>query len=542
MTIDRIIVNNYKQFKELDISVNQSMTVLIGNNGVGKSSILELIHLAFTGTIRNRPIYYEINPYLFNIETSKKFLDDVEQYRKGEIETVVPPEITIEIFFSDTDDEDINELIGAESSIPGEHCGFTFKIKFSTKFQEEFQEYIQQENVTFIPTEYYEVEWVTFADKNVTPRNLPVSSQLIDSSESAMSNVPKKHFLGMINDALEDKQRANLSVLYRSYKEKFAENPDIISLNQTVNDKKKDFLDDERTLALSLDVSNKTNWETAINAYIDGIPFEYIGMGDQNILKTVFAVQNKKAKQTILLIEEPENHLSFSNMRMLLDKLNSIAGHQQLFVSTHDSYILNKLKLDNLLLISDKRAKKISDLPSDTVKYFQKLPSYNTLRFILSKKVILVEGPADELIVSKCFSDNHDGKSPLDCGLDIISVNGLAFKRFLDISKLLEIETFVITDNDGDYEKNIQKKYEGYQEPYIHICSSENNDLNTLEPQFLYESSNYEKLKRVLGKEELSAEDLNKFMINNKADWSLKVYLDHHEEFDYPEYILNAAR
>jgi putative ATP-dependent endonuclease of the OLD family len=35
----------------------------------------------------------------------------------------------------------------------------------------------------------------------------------------------------------------------------------------------------------------------------------------------------------------------------------------------------------------------------------------------------------------------------------IISVNGLSFKRFLDITKLLNISPVVVTDNDNDYEK-----------------------------------------------------------------------------------------
>lgn len=542
MSIDRIIVKNYKQFKHLDIYTNQNMTVLVGNNGVGKSTILEMIHLAFTGTIKNKSIYFEINPYLFNVEASEVFLNDVQRYKNGEIDKVIPPEIKIEIFFSDTDDEDMNELLGSESSLAIERCGFTFKIHFSSRYEEEFQEYINQENITFIPTEYYEVEWLTFANKSITPRGLPVTSQLIDSSEASNNSIPKKHFLEMINDSLEDKQRANLSVLYRSFKERFSENADIVNLNQSINSKKNNILNNNKTIALSLDLSNRTNWETSINAYIDGIPFEYIGKGDQNILKTVFAVQNKKAKQTILLIEEPENHLSFPNMRMLLDKLNTITENQQLFISTHNSYILNKLQLDNLLLLTERKVMRMNELPVETVKYFQKLPSYNTLRFILSEKVILVEGPADELIVSKCFIDDNDGKSPLDCGIDIISVNGLAFKRFLDISKLLEIETFVITDNDGNYERNVKNKYEDYQESYIHICASENNELNTLESQFLYQSSNYEKLQKVLNKELLSKEQLNEFMKNNKADWALKVYLDQSERFDYPEYILNATR
>jgi predicted ATP-dependent endonuclease of OLD family len=67
---------------------------------------------------------------------------------------------------------------------------------------------------------------------------------------------------------------------------------------------------------------------------------------------------------------------------------------------------------------------------------------------ILAEQTILVEGPSDELIVQKAFFQAH-GKMPLEAGVEVISVNALAFKRFLDIAKLLEIDTYVVTDNDG---------------------------------------------------------------------------------------------
>jgi len=46
-----------------------------------------------------------------------------------------------------------------------------------------------------------------------------------------------------------------------------------------------------------------------------------------------------------------------------------------------------------------------NNLPSDswwghdTYNYFIKLPGFNTLRVLLANKIILVEGPADELII-----------------------------------------------------------------------------------------------------------------------------------------------
>lgn len=52
---------------------------------------------------------------------------------------------------------------------------------------------------------------------------------------------------------------------------------------------------------------------------------------------------------------------------------------------------------------------KITELDPTTVSYFQRLPGYDTLRLVLAKKVVLVEGPSDEII--------------FDASIRIVSVN-----------------------------------------------------------------------------------------------------------------------
>lgn len=44
-------------------------------------------------------------------------------------------------------------------------------------------------------------------------------------------------------------------------------------------------------------------------------------------------------------------------------------------------------------------------LTPDTYSYFKKLPGYDTLRLILAHRVILVEGPSDDLIVQHAYKN-----------------------------------------------------------------------------------------------------------------------------------------
>lgn len=151
---------------------------------------------------------------------------------------------------------------------------------------------------------------------------------------------------------------------------------------------------------------------------------------------------------------------------MLVAKIASKCEGKQVLVTTHSSYVLNKLGLDNLVLISPERGLRLRDLPPDTVDYFRKLSGFDTLRIVLSKSAILVEGPSDELIVQRAYHDQH-GRLPIEDGIDVIDVGGLSAKRFLDIAHPLNRKVSVITDNDGKEPTEVEAKFSKYIAPNL---------------------------------------------------------------------------
>ena len=127
----------------------------------------------------------------------------------------------------------------------------------------------------------------------------------------------------------------------------------------------------------------------------------------------------------------------------------------------------------------------LTDLDSDTVAYFTKVPGYDTLRLVLAENVILVEGPTDDLIIQKAYYDQKN-KLPSADGIDIIVVDSLAFKRYCEIAKLLSKKVVVVTDNDGDIEKNITDKYSDYSglDNFVFLFEKDEK-LKTIEPSVL---------------------------------------------------------
>lgn len=102
----------------------------------------------------------------------------------------------------------------------------------------------------------------------------------------------------------------------------------------------------------------------------------------------------------------------------------------------------------------------------------------------------------------------------------------------------------VITDNDGDFNENITKKYQDYlAETHIYISADSRNELNTLEPQFFeVNKTDLDNFRKVIGYPSTYTEDqrIVDYMINQKTDWALKLF-DSEVVLEYPTYIKNVV-
>jgi predicted ATP-dependent endonuclease of OLD family len=532
--IKRLIVKNYKRFDSLDLKFNDDLNIIVGDNESGKSTILECINLALNFKINGRFPQGEISPFLFHKTVVDKYLAEIRT--NG---TAILPEIFIEIYFND--DDQLAHLKGSMNSIRTDATGVKVIIKFDESYRAEYLEFIakNKEKVTTIPIEYYHITWFSFADAAITSRNVPMVSAMLDATSIRLQSGTDSYIKSVISESLDSKQKAELSLAFRHLKEGFFNDPSIDAINKTLEKRRGDITD--KDLKVSLDVSQKNGWDSHLMPYLDKIPFHYSGMGEQSSLKLLLTLNKDGEDSHIILIEEIENHLSFSNMARLLKRVKDKCDGKQIIITTHSTYVLNKLGIDSLILIGKENSiAKLSELTADTRDYFEKLPGYDTLRMILADRSILVEGPSDELIVQRAYLDIN-GNLPIEDSVDVISLKGLAFKRFLDIAILLKTLTSVITDNDEDYQQNINVKYADYlDDENIKIYASEDESLPTLEPQIVSVNS-LETLNSILGTSFESKEGLVAYMTNknNKTDCALKIF-NSVQKIKFPKYVIDA--
>jgi putative ATP-dependent endonuclease of the OLD family len=402
-------------------------------------------------------------------------------------------------------------------------------------FGQEYREYIEDpKRPNAVPVEYYKIEWQDFAGSPVNARKPPIESALVDPSSISNTYAANKYVLEIARDFLTKKQKVELALSYRHLRDTFLDDASVQSIN-TELEKHKGAVT-EKTLSIALDMTAKAGWETSVLPHLNDIPLTLIGKGEQNAVKIKLAIA--AAEECILfLIEEPENHLSHSNLNNLMAHLSDAAAGKQLIITTHSSFVLNKFGVENVLMFTGKKAITLSQLPASTEAYFKKLPGHDTLRIILANKTLLVEGPSDELIVQKAFFQMH-GKMPLEACVEVISVNALASKRFLDIAKALEIDTRVVTDNDGKTAK-LESKFADYKDvANIRLCYSTDESLNTLENHLVRVNSR-DHLNKIFGKAYATEGELLDFMLSNKTDCALKIF-DSPESIVVPEYIQHA--
>jgi putative ATP-dependent endonuclease of the OLD family len=541
MYIERIKIKNFKCFEnEFSLELNKELNIIVGDNEAGKSTILEAVNLALSGWFKGKYIHNELTQYIFNQKTIEKYLNSLQ------IENpIAPPKISIEIFLS-TDSPQI--FRGTNNSERKDLIGFTFKVEFDQKYNDEYELLLKEKSIHSLPIEYYQYFWESFAhDENVTPKLFPIKAAFIDSTSSKSQNGSDLYISQIIKNHLDTKDIVDVSQAHRKMKDSFNNENAVKNINEKIQ---RDSKLDNKKVELSVELSTKNAWENSLVTYINDIPFHFLGKGEQSLIKTKLALSHKKATEaSVLLVEEPENHLSHSRLNKLINFLTEENNEKQIIISTHSSFVANKLGLENIILINNLKTTKLTDLDSETFNFFKKLAGYDTLRLLLSEKAILVEGDSDELIVQKAYLKKHENKLPIEDGIDVISV-GTSFLRFLKISERIDKPTIVITDTDwslealeskySDYIKenkkeNILISYDSIIDTGEHVINGKPFNYNTLEPKLL-KVNDLDKFNKILGTTFQTVNEMYTYMKKNKTECAL-AFFESDIELEIPSYI-----
>ena len=511
--IKKIKLFNYRKFQEYCVEPNASVNILVGDNEAGKSSILEAIDLVASGSIRR-------------VETlgldRLLNMDAVTNYNQGNKNFDSLPKLVVELYLQGTFDFTMNGKNNSDKTV----CdGIRLICQANPDYQREIVNALHG-NSDYFPYEYYSIRFSTFADEGYSGYRKKLKSVFIDSSnmntEYATNDFVKRMYTQYTEDSPSEK--AQHKSLYRQMREQFR-NDALSTLNEKVPA--------DTHYAFGLKPVSYLNFENDLMIYEDSIGIDNKGTGKQVLIKTDFALAHAGENVDVILIEEPENHLSHVNLRNLVKRVSE-NRNGQLFITTHNSLISTRLELKNLIIMHTQNTGfpvTLNSISDETARYFMKAPPANIIEFALSEKVILLEGPSEYILFEKMYK-TITGNSPEQDGVHIMDVRGLSFKRYLEIAVLLGNKVAVITDNDKDYQKHCINKYTDYaNNPKIKICYDEDNTSYTFEV-VMYQS-NQDLCNSLFGTDAMN------YMLSNKTESAFKLLIAE-TEICVPHYIKGA--
>lgn len=512
--IEKLRLKNFKRFDDFEVKFASGINLLIGDNEAGKSSILTALELVISGSIAKVESIGLENLFL---------MDTIDEFLKSSRNISDLPKLHVEVYLEEQNNP---AMSGNYNLSKRTFDGLQLTCEPNEDLLIEIKTILDQGGNNF-PFELYNINFTSFAGIAYTGYNRYFKYISIDSTQINNEYATRRYISNLYESLLSTTERSLLANEYRNQKINFKNN-ELTSINNS-----------QRPYEFSIRSNPRSSLDTDLTITEDNIPIEHKGKGRQCFIKTEFALgQSKEKSVDVILLEEPENHLSHTNMKKLISRIES-SPVEQIFIATHSSLISTRLNLKKSILLNSTNNNSLclSEIPEDTAKFFMKAPDNNILEFILSKRVILVEGDAEFILLDALYLKHNQSTLEQD-DVHVISVGGTSFKRYLDLALKLNIKTAVIRDNDGDYATNCDERYSDYLCNFIKIFYDTDNTNRTFET-CIYNSN--KTLCDVLFTTSGRKLPIDQYMLNNKADCAFQLLDEKAAEINVPDYIKQAV-
>ncbi|MFL2131808.1 ATP-dependent nuclease [Ruoffia sp. FAM 20858] len=258
------------------------------------------------------------------------------------------------------------------------------------------------------------------------------------------------------------------------------------------------------------------------------------GLGYRNLILLLVMINSllnySETFYSLLVIEEPEAHISHSNHQILKSYLTSVSKSKesvQILYSTHDVNFINKLNLNSLVLFYDGRAISLKEeLNKGEKDYLSRNPNLDLFKLFYSTKCILVEGITEEIFLKTYL---HNLENTIN-DIEVISFHK-GFTNIIDIW----LKLYEGSDNklgivrDFDDEPNARDNHHKYN-GYKNICV-DTTSYYTLEDEIVNTDDNFNLLNTYFQNEFKwdkfdTAEELSEFWKKQKADTMIEFTRD----------------
>ena len=234
----------------------------------------------------------------------------------------------------------------------------SFGIIFECRFDEDLGNGLEKDiEAGKIPYEYYSLRWTTFGGLPYYLVKRPFNFLAIDTSNSDAGNSFNYYNRTLFTSRYDESTRMGVKNEFRE------------RLNSAFSTIELDDIDEHRKFGIN---EKKVILETILSVYENSIALENRGSGMESLIKTQIALNKRKSNLDVILIEEPENHLCFTNMKKMLQEIADRQFDSQIIVATHSNMIASRLNLNNVLWITDNAVISLGDVNKNVAAFFVK--------------------------------------------------------------------------------------------------------------------------------------------------------------------------
>jgi len=511
MKIEKIKVKNFRSLKNFSIDLEDELSLIVGKNNVGKTSIIEILNKFLNkNTIESED---------FNIE----YIKELENHIKDKNYEFNNQGIKLIIFIRYDENDNLSNISKFLTTLDIENNYIILDFEYFlneenfNNLKTDFNKFIEKKsNKDF---EYFFKHSYKKYFKTMK-RSLEYDLEKNEENEEIYIDIENdKEINNLINmkyisakRAVDNKDTNNtLSVQSSSYYEKIKEKPEMEESLTEFKDElektdekfdknyekifegvlkkvkkfgclKKDELNIKIKSLLQQSSILKGNTTVFYNyKEQSNLPENYNGLGYLNLISIIFDIEiiindfckdGKSSDINLLFIEEPEAHTHPQMQYIFINNIKELLSESkkektinlQTIITTHSSHIVaqsdfNDIKYLNKSNIDGSWCKNLKDLEKEykteeqNYKFLKQYLTLNRSEIFFADKIILIEGDTERILLpamlKKIDLENaKDEENLLSQNISIIEV-GRHSKIFDKFLKFIEIKTLIITDIDS---------------------------------------------------------------------------------------------
>jgi putative ATP-dependent endonuclease of the OLD family len=460
MRISRVKIENFRNFKILDVEVGSHL-VIVGENRVGKSNFLHALRLV-------------LDPSLPDSSRRLRIEDFWDGAKPLESET----QITISVDLTDFEDNEKQFAVLSDYSV--DHSPMVARLTYAFFPKPDLEEEPSRE------ADYdFAVYGADRPDNLISSdvrRRLPLDVlPALRDAESDLANwrrSPLRPLLDSLSGDMDEETKQNLAEAVSEAANAVAETAEVKALGTEITDMMAALAGTTHAVSTSLSISptDADRLIRTLRIFVDGglRSISEASLGSSNLiylalklLALELEIKEKIRDHGFLAIEEPEAHLHPHVQRRVFRSFLRPRSHlpaegaspkpdRTILLTTHSPHVASVTPLESLVLL------RTEDSPAHTTAHsvlgagldntetddLERYLDVTRGELLFARGVILVEGDAEEYLVpvlAKLLGHDMD-----ELGISVCSVSGTNFLPYVKLlgEQALGIPFAIITDED----------------------------------------------------------------------------------------------